>query len=78
MLATYRETPTSPPIACEVIGVRRDGFVCKEVGRYWPGVWIAQRGTLRRVTGLSGGKPVEVKDPVADRLLAKLNRAGVK
>jgi hypothetical protein len=77
MLATYRETPTSPPIACEVIGVRRDGFVCRETGRYWPGVFLAKRGTLRRQTGLHT-KPVEVKDPVADRLLAKLNRAGVK
>lgn len=76
--AIYRETPTSKPVPCEVISVRPDGFVCKETGRFWNGVFVAQRGTLRRVNGLAASKPVEVKDPVADRLLAKLKRAGVK
>lgn len=77
MLATYRATPDSPPVPCEVISVRPDGIVCKEVGRFWPGVFVAQRGTLRRVTGLASAKPAEVKDPVQARLLAKLKQAGV-
>ena len=76
MRAVYRETPTSAPIDCEVIGMNPGGFVCREVGRFWNGVFLAQRGTLRRETGLHT-KPVEVKDPVQDRLLAKLGRAGV-
>lgn len=76
--AIYRETPASKPVPCEVIGVRLDGFVCRETGRYWNGVFLAKRGTLRRVNGLAASRPVEVKDPVQSRLLAKLKRAGVK
>lgn len=77
MRAVYRETPTSRPVDCEVIGMQPGGFVCREVNRYWPGVFLAARGTLRRQNGLAGAKPVEVKDPVQARLVAKLKRAGV-
>ena len=77
MRAVYRETPTSPPMACEILEVRVDGIVCREVDKFWPGVFLAKRGTLRRPSGLKACLPAEVKDPVTGRLLAKLKQAGI-
>jgi len=39
---TYRETPTSAPIDCEVISRARGMVVLREVGRPLPGVWCAR------------------------------------
>jgi hypothetical protein len=77
MRATYWPSrATRTPIDCEIIDVRPDGIVCRELDKLWPGVFLAPRGTVRRVSDVKV-TPAEVIDPVAQRLLNKLRRAGV-
>lgn len=47
MLATYRATPTSPPVPCEIIREKECGtYVCRQVGRKLAGVWAAKADQL--------------------------------
>ena len=42
MLATYRATPDSEPVLCEVISRARGEVVLREVDRPLPGIWTAR------------------------------------
>lgn len=37
----YRETTKSAPIPAEVIGYKHRRYIVREVGRLWPGIWLA-------------------------------------
>ena len=48
MRALYRRNPGSDWTDCEITGRRPDGkLVVREVGKVWPGVWIATIDQVR-------------------------------
>jgi hypothetical protein len=42
----YRETPTAAPQPVEVIGWKYHRYVVREVGKVWPGIFLADFGQL--------------------------------
>jgi hypothetical protein len=74
--ALYQPFGAAKATPCEILEVRLEGIVCRETDKFWPGVFLAKRGTLRPMP-VAKARLTEVKDPVAQRLQAKLRQAGV-
>lgn len=50
--AVYRATDIEPWDDVEIVGHRPEGLVLREVGKLWPGIWVASLDRVRIATSL--------------------------
>lgn len=87
MSAVYREHAGADWIEVEILSRHPGGFVCREVGRLWPGVWVADWSQVRETTdavieprnpaGPALETPVRRMSIVQRRIYRKLRTAGI-